>query len=359
MKRYPLTIIIILTSLLVSIPGIIIGIRDRSFAYPAAAVAIHAVKDGQLIKPDYERIIEEARKEAGVAGGEGSGAGDEQDGDGASKAAGETGSKEKDPDEVEVVKAPGSDEESHDKEEASHETSEDEEDEPEEREDEGSSDDEEPEEEEDEGGFVTVGDEYFLDACYIGDSRVQGLGLYSDLPGYNMGTVGMQLYKVFDRRAITIDGAKFTIPEVLSAGPQYGKIYLGFGLNELGWGNAEMFAEYYYYFIDYLKAVQPDAVIYVMSIIHVTESEQQKSTLFRNETINARNEVLREIAENEHVYFLDLNEVFTDEYGNLAEEDSFDGIHIKKGAITKWADYLRTHAIVKQGVSDEEEHDED
>ncbi len=195
--------------------------------------------------------------------------------------------------------------------------------------------------------FTTVGDDYFIDACFAGDSRVQGLGMYSGLPAVNYGVVGVQLYKVFDKKAIKTELGKITIPEALGGPVQYGKIYLGFGLNEMGWGNEEMFAEYYYYLIDYLKAVQPDAIIYLMGVIHVTAGEEARSPLYQNNLIDVRNETIRQVAQNERVIFLDLNEVFTDENGNLPEADSFDGVHIKANAIYKWSDYLKKHAIVK------------
>ncbi len=195
--------------------------------------------------------------------------------------------------------------------------------------------------------FETVGDEYFADACFIGDSRVQGLGMYSGLPATNYGIVGLQLYKVFDKKVIPTEEGKITIPEAMAGDVRYGKIYLGFGLNEMGWGNEQMFDEYYYYLIDYLKAVQPDAVIYVMGVIHVTQEEEDRSPLYQNSLIDIRNIALKDVAANEHVIFLDLNEVFTDEFGNLASEDSFDGVHIKANAIYKWSDYLKEHAIVR------------
>ena len=158
----------------------------------------------------------------------------------------------------------------------------------------------------------------------------------------------MTLVGVFSKKAIQTDAGKVTIPEALALGPQFGKIYMKFGLNELGWGTDEQFADYYYSFIDYTKSVQPDAIIYVMGILHVTAAEERKSSTFTNEKINHRNEVIKEVAENEHVIYLDVNEVFTDEEGCMPEGDTFDGIHVKADAIGKWADYLKTHAVEEE-----------
>ena len=362
MKKYPLFIIIILSILTVSLPGAIISIRDMNFTYPAAAVMIQTIKNGQLMRvigasdpggsdPGAVALaIKEAQdKQKGAGTDEKTEAASED----TSEAYTETESREDTEDaSVSADAAKGNEdilEESDD--ESSEDDKEDGGDEDTDDEDgtEEATEADEADEDEDDGElkeFTTVSNNYFEDACFIGDSRVQGLGLYSDLPATNYGIVGMQLYRVFDKKVISTDMGKVTITDMLAGEPKYGKIYLGFGLNEMGWGNNDMFAEYYYGLIDYIKAVQPDAIIYVMGLIHVTEREEQSSSLYTNAKINERNELLREIAENEHVYYLDLNEVFTDENGRLASEDSFDGIHIKAGAIDKWAEYLRTHAIV-------------
>lgn len=346
MKKRPLFIILIITVLLVSIPGAVISIQDMNFSYPAAAVMIQTVKNGQLSRlipiagnpadPDaaVEAALEQAEAMRGVpipavSADEAVPESDETE---ASTEAEEESTEE----DGEHSDDEDSDDEDHDDEDHDDEDSED-------------HDEDDEEENEDEDGskeFTTVDDDYFEDACFIGDSRVQGLGLYSDLPATNYGVVGLSLSRVFDKKIDTEIG-KATIPEALALGRQYGKIYLKFGLNELGWGTDEQFANYYYGLIDYIKAVQPDAIIYVMGLLHVTEGEEQKSSVFTNEHINHRNEVIKEVAENEHIYYLDVNEVFTDEYGRMPSEDSFDGIHVKADAIGKWVDYLKTHAIEK------------
>ncbi|MCR5775718.1 MAG: hypothetical protein K6G42_11600 [Lachnospiraceae bacterium] len=359
-------IILVITVILVSAPGALISIRDMNFSYPAAAVMIQNIKNGQLLRTVRlndaelpERMTYHAEDgeaiggipAADLAGATGSAAGP-YDGSDEVKAATDPEAGETNCD----VSGNEAGDESSDEAESSEETGSSEEDGSSEEtgsSEEGVSDNEAsgdmPEEEPVEEGpkeFSTVGDSYFEDACFIGDSRVQGLGLYSELPAVNYGIVGMQLYKVFDKRVINTENGKITMAEMLAGEPKYGKIYMKFGLNEMGWGNDEMFAEYYYGLIDYIKAVQPDAIIYVMGLIHVTEGEEKRSSLYNNEAINRRNELLKQIAEDEHVYYLDLNEVFTDEYGRLATEDSFDGIHIKASAIYKWVDYLKSHAIV-------------
>ena len=335
---------LIVTAVLISIPGLYMSISAGSFSHPAAAVTIHAVKNHEIeqmapepladllglhnskadIPDEINAVIEASSRTSGSHKTDSTVSGDDV-------AANGEGEETIDPDET--GSGVGETDEEDSEEEGSYDEDEDE--------------DEDDEEEEDTypKEFTTVDDDYFTDAVFLGDSRVQGLGLYSDLPAVNYGVVSMQLYKVFERKAISTELGKVTVPEKLTMDPPYGKVYLKFGLNELGWGNNGLFEEYYYTLIDYIKAVEPDAVIYVMSVIHVTAAEQASSSVFNNDAIDKRNEVLKEIAENEHVYYLDLNEVFTGEDGCLPAEDSFDGIHIRSQAMYKWVDYLKTHAI--------------
>ncbi len=346
MKKLPLFIILIFTVIIVSVPGLVISIQDNSFEYPAAAVMIQTIKNGQGMRllpfaenpANPDAAVEAALEQAEAMRGTPIMSVSEEQNT-------EEAATDEEKHEEENSEEGGEDHEDgeSDDEDSDGEDSEDEEDEDD---DEDDDDDEDKEDEDGMKEFTTVDDDYFEDACFIGDSRVQGLGLYSDLPATNYGVVGLSLARVFDKKTDTEIG-KATIPEALAKGRQYGKIYIKFGLNELGWGTDEQFADYYYRFIDYVKAAQPDAIIYVMGLLHVTEGEEKKSSVFTNEHINHRNEVIKEVAENEHVYYLDVNEVFTDEYGRMPTEDSFDGIHVKADAIGKWVDYLKTHAIEK------------
>ncbi len=188
--------------------------------------------------------------------------------------------------------------------------------------------------------WQTVDDGYFLDACFIGDSRTKGFGMYSGLTTTTYAKVGLQLYKVFDDRVVETANGKLTVPEALAVGPQFGKIYLMFGLNEMGWGNDEMFMQKYYELIDTIKALQPGAIIYVQQVIHVTGSKAAASPVFANDKIDHRNELLRKVAADEYVYYIELNDVFTDDEGKLPAECSFDGVQISGAAMPVWEDSL-------------------
>lgn len=198
--------------------------------------------------------------------------------------------------------------------------------------------------------FQLVDESYFDDALFIGDSRVVGFGLYSGLQNTAFyAHKGFQIYTFHTKQIVDTPLGKITVPEALALQQgMFKKVYIMFGLNEMGWGTDEQFAQYYYNVIDTVKGTQPDAVIYVQSIMHVTKEISDTSAVYSNDMIDARNEMIRQIAEDEHVYYLNLNEIFSNEENALPEEFSGDGIHLKAAYIELWKQYLMAHAIVNE-----------
>lgn len=194
-----------------------------------------------------------------------------------------------------------------------------------------------------------VDEDYFGDACFIGDSRELGFGMYSQLDNITVyAEKGIQIYKAATKAFISTPEGKITIAQALEQNQgRFGKVYIMFGLNEMGWGDDETLDEYYYNLIDYIKQTQPDAVIYLQSIIHVTSAKAASNPVFSNESIDERNEHLKEIAKKEHIYYLDLNEIFTDENNGLIADSTTDGVHLKSQYILLWKEYLMAHAIVR------------
>ena len=203
-------------------------------------------------------------------------------------------------------------------------------------------------------GFFSVKDSYFTggDTVIIGDSREQGFGLFSGLDGIvNYAQKSYSVHQVFTKKWIDSDMGKLTLEEAMAANKgKFKKIYIMFGLNEMGWADEETFDNAYYQLIDMLKYYQSDAVIYVQSIINVTEAKSNESkNVFNNTNINARNEALKVVAEKEHVAYLDLNSAMADENGNLPADYASDGIHIKQKYMPVWVDFLKSHAVIREG----------
>ena len=189
-----------------------------------------------------------------------------------------------------------------------------------------------------------VGDDYFADAAFIGDSRTQGLRLYSGLKDTNwLCSVGLTVETAATEKFSVADG-KYTALDALGV-LKPAKVYIMLGLNELGWKSADIFIEKYAAIIDAALAADPDCLVYVQSILPVSAAKDAGGTWCNNANVNARNERLKELAEEKGVYYLDVASAFRGEDGCLPAGDTPDGIHLTPGLCVSWLDYLKTHTV--------------
>ncbi len=211
----------------------------------------------------------------------------------------------------------------------------------------------------------SVTDDYFDDALFIGDSRTVGLSEYCpELNGRATfySKVSLTIYGLDDKEFVSVpivpeEGMeipedqlpreKVTVFEALSR-KQFAKIYIMLGLNELGSGTGSSFTEAYSNVINQIRELQPDAIIIIQGIMHVTHSKSSKDRVFKNSTINERNEMLKALADGEHVFYVDMNEATDDANGGLTQDLSFDNVHLKAKSYALWYDYLKNHAYVRE-----------
>lgn len=188
----------------------------------------------------------------------------------------------------------------------------------------------------------TVKENYFDDALFIGDSRTEGFGIQSGIKNAVFYTdKGLKVDTIFTKTPIEIDGRKTTIMEAVKK-KQFKKIYIMFGINELGWPYDDIFIKKYGMVIDELKKAQPNAVIYIQSIIHVSKKKEEKSDI-SNKKINKRNQLIKKMAQKKQVEYLNLNEVLTNKNGFLFEDASVDGVHLNPKYCQIWKEYLLGH----------------
>lgn len=195
-------------------------------------------------------------------------------------------------------------------------------------------------------GFVSAPDGYFDDALIIGDSRAEDLKYYGKIDGADFFTVvGLSIYNVWKKTA-TVGGVETNITDLLSS-KKYGKIYIITGVNECGY-NIKQTVKKYGAFIDKVKEMQPNAIIYANANIHITKKESDKNIYdCNNGSLNALNEGIKGLADNKTVYYLDVNPIFDDENGNLRADYTGDGTHLYAKYTIKWADWLKSNVIVK------------
>lgn len=196
--------------------------------------------------------------------------------------------------------------------------------------------------------WISVEEDYFENVVFIGDSRTVGLYEYGGLEekAAFYASKGLTIFKLFETKAAQTEGGneKQTIEEALK-GRQFESIYLMLGINEMGTGTIESFIESYEDAIERLKELQPEAVIYIQSILKVTEERSGQGDYVTNEGIEARNEALAQLADNIRVFYLDINPVVCDGSGGMTPEWTSDGVHLKAQYIPLWKEFLQTHVV--------------
>lgn len=187
--------------------------------------------------------------------------------------------------------------------------------------------------------FVQSDPSYFDDALFIGDSRTVGLYEYGTLKNADyFCSVGLASYKIDSEY---VDG--YSIYDKLSAN-QYGKIYVMLGINECG-NDFDYTVNSFTNLINTIKEYQPDAYIYILASLHVTQVRQSQGDTITNENIDRLNVAQGELADNQTVFYLDVNEIFDDSEGNLMAECSNDGVHVLAKYYQTWCEWLCRNTV--------------
>ena len=192
---------------------------------------------------------------------------------------------------------------------------------------------------------AAVDSSYFDDAVFIGNSRTEGFKLYSGLSNAQYYTaIGLMVDTIFTKPYATVNGEKATIMDALKA-TDFSKVYIMLGMNELGWVYGSVYQEYYGRIIDGIREINPDAVIYIQSILPVSAEKSEGDDIYNNPRIDEFNALLRQLAEEKEVYYVNVAEAVAGEDGCLPEGASFDGVHLTPDYCAKWRDYLKTHTV--------------
>lgn len=195
-------------------------------------------------------------------------------------------------------------------------------------------------------GFAAAPDEYFSDALFIGDSRTVGLANYAPIEGAEyFATVGYATHKFETEKSEVGTYQNITLPTLL-ASKQYGKIYLMLGINEIG-NNRASTLEKYQAIVQKIRATQPNAIIYIEANLHVTYARSSSDAVINNTQINSFNQAIAQLADGQHIFYLDVNPVFDDANGALGADYTRDGVHPYAKYYKNWVEFLTGHVIIK------------
>lgn len=192
-----------------------------------------------------------------------------------------------------------------------------------------------------------VEEDFFADAAFIGDSRVDGFRLYSGLTqGDFMVKAGLSVFEL-DQEQVRFGSEKLTVLEALGR-KTYAKVYVSLGINELGMYDDQGYYDHYAKLVDDIRALQPQADIYIQLLAPVNEKKCAQSKVayyVTNEQIGIYNTLLRQLAADKQVFMVDPAQVLADETGQPPYDTVTDGVHFTRGTYAKWLEYLKCHTV--------------
>ncbi|MGC9366998.1 MAG: GDSL-type esterase/lipase family protein [bacterium] len=174
---------------------------------------------------------------------------------------------------------------------------------------------------------------------FIGNSITQGFLLQKYFPGtrvYNRGIVA-------DKIGMGDDGGVLKRLDVSCFQLKPSRIFLMIGINDVADGRRSVsrIASGYQLLIDTILDSLPWVELYVHSILPTRDNYSNL-----NPRIDSLNELLQQIIDDRsmeyYVRYIDLHMLFKDQYGNLHEEFTWDGIHLTERGYTLWADFIST-----------------
>lgn len=192
------------------------------------------------------------------------------------------------------------------------------------------------------------GADYLSRIVFLGDSRTYGLKAFALLEGGESttqvwtprsGTMSiwdMQQQKIFypetKSEMTCAEAAALKQPEIL---------VISLGFNGFEMVKKDYFISEYLKLIESIQNASPNTKIILQSMFPVCRSY----TLISNDTIREGNKWIVEIAKRAQVYYLNTQEVLTDDTGYLIEEYSTDGCHLTPLGLDIELEYICTHMI--------------
>lgn len=186
---------------------------------------------------------------------------------------------------------------------------------------------------------------YFDDAVFLGDSRTVGLRAFGDFHNSSyFAKTGISVNSFFMYPALD-EETGLTLTQTLSY-KQYKKIYIMIGVNDAALVPLETFETQFFDAIREIQLLQPEAIIYVQSILGVTKNKELSDPYhYSNERVVERNNLLKSKCDGEKLVYLDVFSAFTDAEGYLNQFNSSDGLHLNSSDYDIWCDYLTQHAL--------------
>lgn len=169
---------------------------------------------------------------------------------------------------------------------------------------------------------------YQADIVFFGDSIIRGSDFQKNFPDQKIVNLGYS--------GDTLAGMIERVPMLRALNPK--KIFILAGINGLTDKNYRTSASTYGKLLNSIKEALPDADIYIHSLLPLSLEKQKQ--ICKNETIQAFNRLLSDLASERSITFIDLYALYEKE-GVLNPDLTVDGIHLHPHSYEPWASVLK------------------
>ena len=184
---------------------------------------------------------------------------------------------------------------------------------------------------------------YYENSAFVGDSRADTIREFDLFYGVDYAVYAapsLDLNRVFIQQVIPLDnGLMGTMLDAL-AQRSFSKVFVSFGLNELGWYAMDVFEEQYTNLVNEIKALQPNAQIYLMSVYPFAQSVLNNYEYTTLDKLAVINQSISNVAANTGVMLLDQSQFLPEGSEYLPEEWTFDGYHLNADGANAWFEMM-------------------
>lgn len=184
-----------------------------------------------------------------------------------------------------------------------------------------------------------VSDAWYDDVLFIGDSRTVGLRDYARSGNAEyFCAVGMNVFNIKSKECADVNFSSQKLENLLKS-RTYGKIFINLGINECGYPTASIISAYKD-LISLIQKHQPDAKIVLQGIMMVSEKYAGSKDHFQPSHINSINKEIEKLADGSTIFYIDVNEYFTNSKNFLYSDITGDGCHLYASYYKVWAQWI-------------------
>ncbi len=190
----------------------------------------------------------------------------------------------------------------------------------------------------------------FSKSIIFGDFRIAGLELYYPDEIEYAYNDNIKMSDALSANFTGSDGESLTIEERLTDA-DYQNIYLFFGVNELQDVQIPAFYTSYMSFVSEIKLLQPNADIYLLNLVSVSEGAIESTEAYYLDKINSVNALIKDVAVAQKVYYIDVDTVLSPNGVLLEQYNAGNGIGLNPSAYQALLDYIKSHIVIKENYA--------